>query len=319
MVKRIAILLPVLGLVALSGPRALADEEGTQLQALLAKVAPSVATVRAVIKTEEKGDSSQDQETRVALSGVVVSEDGLVMMSNLLFSPKRFWQLMGYPASSLESYNVKVTPTSFKVTFGQEDKEYDAFLAATDTNLDLAFVKVEGLADRKLTPIDFSSSTPPTVGQKVVAVSRLEKGYDYAPYYQCARVNGEINKPRKAWLLDGSISGFGAPIFAVNGDLVGVLTTVVSGYKDEGAAGSMGFSMMMRMIGGGGGAPSGAFVLPGQTIKAVIDQASKRAVEVAAERAKKAAEKPAEKAAAPTTKPGTPPAAPKDKGKTGKP
>jgi hypothetical protein len=309
--KRLAII--ILGLTVLAGGRARADEEGNQLQAVLAKVAPSVATVRAVIKTEDKGEQGQDQESRVALTGVVVSEDGLVMMTNLLFSPKRFWQLMGYPASSLEAYNVKVTPTAFKVTFGHEEKEYDAFLAATDANLDLAFVKVEGLGDRKLTPVDFSSSTPPTIGQKVVTVSRLEKGYDYAPYFQCSRVSGEVNKPRKAWMLDGTASGFGAPIFTLNGDVVGVLTTVVSGFKDESAAGGMGFSMMMRMLGGGGGMPGGVFVLPGQTIKAVIDQAGKRAVEVAAERAKKAAEKPAATAPA---KPANPPAgAPKDKPK----
>jgi S1-C subfamily serine protease len=316
MVKRIALILSCAVLAGVTAGAVRADEEGNQLQALLAKVAPSVATVRAVIKTEDKGEQGPDQESRVALTGVVVSEDGLIMMTNIMFSPKRFYQLMGYPASSLEQYNVKVTPTAFKVTFGQEDKEYDAFLAATDASLDLAFVKVEGLGDRKLTPVDFSSSTPPTVGQKIVTVSRLEKGYDYAPYYQCARISGEVNKPRKAWMLDGSVPGFGAPIFAMNGDVVGVLTTVISGFKDESAAGSMGFSMMMRMLGGGGGVPGGVFVLPGQTIKAVIDQAGKRAVEVAAERAKKAAEKPATTTPA---KPAVNPAAPKDGKDKGKP
>jgi hypothetical protein len=290
-------------LIALA-PRARADDEASQLVGLVDKISPAIATVRVVLKTEFKfGGQGQDNESKLTLQGVVVDPTGLIIVSNSPFNTSRMSEMFGGGASS-EGFGMKMTPTSFKVVFGREEKEYDAFLAATDTKIDLAFIKVEGLSDRKLPFVDFSASETPSLGQKVVGVSRLGKGYDYAPYFESARVSGEINKPRKAWMVDGGLGELGLPVFTPTGEVVGVLSTVPSGVKEEDSDDSMGFSMMMRLFGGGGGG-MGAFILPGPTVKAVIEQASRRAVEVAAERAKKkaAAPAPAPAAAAPK-KPG---------------
>lgn len=286
-----------------------ADEEASQLQTLVEKTAPAVASLRVVLKTEYKGGgASRDQESRLTMQGVVVTPDGLLMLSNTPFSTKRMMEMMG-AEGMIEDLGMKITPVAFKVSFPGDEKEYDAFLAATDTNLDLAFVKVEGLEGKTLAVVDFGSAVNPTIGQRVVAVSRLSKGYDYAPYFQSGRVVGEITKPRRAWILEGGISEFGLPVFTTSGEVIGVLTTVPSGVKDEGLGDSMsmGFSFLMRMLGGGGGGVAGGvFVVPGATVKSVIERAAAKAVEVAAERAKKKAQKEAEKAKEPkkeTTKP----------------
>jgi len=98
--------------------------------------------------------------------------------------------VLGNAGGGSETPNIKVIPTDIKVIFEQEDKEYTAFLAATDTKLDLAFLKIEGLGDRKLTAVDFAAAAVPTLGEQIVTVSRLRKGFDYAPYFETARISG---------------------------------------------------------------------------------------------------------------------------------
>ncbi len=287
---------------------ATAQDETAGVRAVVEKVAPSIANVKVVIKTTMKmGGESMDEESKMSLQGVVVTADGLIMLSNSPFSPKRMMEMLGGEAMPA-GMDYKMTPTSIKVTFGNEDKEYDAFLAATDTKLDLAFVKVEGLGDRQLTPVDLGSAVEVKLGQQVIAVSRLTKGYDYAPYFALGQICGEIAKPRRAWMLLGDISQLGLPVFTLNGDLVGVLTTIAPEVKDEGGD-TMGFTLFMRLLSGGGSSGTGGvFVIPGQQVKPLVEQASRRAAELAVERAKKKEE---------PSKPSAPaqPAKPKSGGK----
>lgn len=287
---------------------ATAQNETAGVQAVVEKVAPSIANVKVVIKTTMKmGGESMDEESKISLQGVVVTPDGLIMLSNSPFSPKRMMEMLA-GESMPAGMDYKMTPTSIKVTFGNEDKEYDAFLAATDTKLDLAFVKVEGLGDRQLTPVDLGSAVDAKLGQQVIAVSRLTKGYDYAPYFALGQICGEIAKPRRAWMLLGDISQLGLPVFTLNGELVGVLTTIAPEVKEEGGD-TMGFTLFMRLLSGGGSSGTGGvFVIPGQQVKPLVEQASRRAAELAAERARKK-EEPA-KPSAPAQ-----PAKPKSGGK----
>src|SRR5258706_1624779 len=111
-----------------------ADEESTQLQSLLDKHSPAICTVKAVLKTEFKaGGQSQDQESKLTMQGVVVDPDGIVMMSNMPFSPGRAMEMFGR-GDGAEGLNVKATPSSVKVIFAREDKEPDPYLHDTDTN-----------------------------------------------------------------------------------------------------------------------------------------------------------------------------------------
>ena len=305
------LVLPFLA-AAVAQPAA-AQDEAAQFQSVVEKRAPSLATVKAVVKSEMKGaGQSNAQESRVSMQGVVVSADGLVMVSNSPFSPKRYMEMLGAPPEAMQG--MTATPSAIKVVFGSEEKEYDAFLAATDTNLDLAFVKVEGLADRKLTAVEFDSDATLTVGQKLVQVGRLARAFDYAPYYQSGRICGAITKPRTAWMLEGSMSILGLPVFSMDGSAVGVLSTITGGARDESGGESASIAMMMRLLTGTGG-PNSVFVLPGSVIKALVEQAALRAVDVAADRAKKKAVAPKVEDKPATTKPAPtkPPAPPKKK------
>ena len=278
-----------------------ADEAATQLQSLVDKVAPDIVTVKVVMKTATNfGGQSQNQESKMDLPGVVVDKDGIIMISNMVFSPSRYMSMLGRGGGDAGDF--KVTPTDFKVLFDQDDKEYTAFLAATDTKLDLAFIKIENLGDKKLTPVDFGSTAQASIGQQVVSVNRLHKGYDNAPYFETTRISGLVSKPRKAYLLDGGPSGLGLPIFALTGEPLGVLTTLESGIKDDSLTEGISFSIYTHQFIGGSSGLLRTFIVPSQTVNGVIGQAKIRAVEVAAERAKKKTEAPAKSDSKPPAK-----------------
>ena len=264
-----------------------AEDVPAQIQSLVAKQAPAIVTVKAVLKMDMKGGgASQSSESRSEMQGVVVDSSGLVMVSNVSFSPEKMIEMMGMPKEAAAGAP-KITPTDFKVIFEREEKEYPAFLAATDTTLGLAFIQITDLAGRTLTPVTFADTPAPALGDPVFALSRLSKGYDYAPFYESARVSGAITKPRGALMLDGSISELGLPVFTLAGVPVGVLTGVASGVAAAESNEGTSMRMMMRLFGGGGGGSRpGLFVVPASVVSPVVAQAKARAVELAAQRAK---------------------------------
>src|SRR3990167_2824104 len=103
-----------------------ADGEGDALRALLDRVAPSIVTLRLVVKQQMsfQGQTQPAQETRQELQAFVVSESGLLCTADGPFDSKS--QDMGMVA-------VKNSIEDVKVVIEREDKRYDAFLVATDT------------------------------------------------------------------------------------------------------------------------------------------------------------------------------------------
>jgi hypothetical protein len=281
-------------------PRPAGAQQADALAALLDRTAPSVVTVKVVIKTEVMMmGQGQNEESRAELQGIVVGDGGLIMISNAEISAERMKDaLAGIPQAAM--MDLKVTPTDFKVIFGNEQEEHPAFLVAKDTKLDLAFVQVEDVGARKLAPVDFAHGADCSVGEEVVAISRLRKGYDYAPYLAIARISGAIRKPRTAWTVDGELSGYGLPVFTVSGDVVGVLVTLAPTTKEENA-GSSSFSGIMRLMRGGGmDTGVGTFILPGNVVNGLVEQAKTKAAEMLAEQAEAAKEQ------APETQEGEP-------------
>jgi S1-C subfamily serine protease len=276
------------------------------MRAILDKNAPAIVTVRMVLKTEMQFmGEAQDQESRAEAQGVVVDPSGLILLSNSTLSASHLMEMLGGMGADEGQMQVNVTPLDIKVVIGSAADEHTAFLVARDSKLDLAFIQIETLGELELTSVAFGEASPPAIGDWVVSVSRLGKGFDYAPFFEAARVAGEIMKPRKALILDGRAGGLGLPVFSLEGEPVGALTVLSSGVKEEAEDSPM---AMLRMLSGGGRAGPPPFLVPAKVVGGLVEQAKKQAVEVRAERAKAAAEKPAEAPA--------PEAAPPDPGAT---
>jgi len=252
-------------------------QEAESYQKVLQSHADSIVTLRVLSKIESSfGGQSQSQEMRTEIQGVVVDKEGLVMVSTLFMNP--------YSMNLTEAAaTVKMTPTSIKVLFGGDDKEYTAFLAATDTKLNLSFIQIEDLSGKTLVPANLSTSATPMIGDRVVSVSRMSRGYDYSVFYQTGHINGEIARPRHAWAIEG-ISGFGLPVYKLNNELIGVLTSIPSTIKEDSQnPDTMGMQMALRMMTGGGGMLQ-PFLIPASIVGGVIEQAKTRAHEIAARR-----------------------------------
>ncbi|MCO5171852.1 MAG: serine protease [Planctomycetes bacterium] len=272
--------LPTLLGVLLTAAAAHAQDPGAQAAQVLQRRAPSIVTVKIVLKTEVKVmGQTQEREERIQVQGAVVDAGGLVMLSNSAISAAQLQEALsemmddeGQPGG----FEIKTTPSDIKVVFGEEDTEHPAFLAASDARLDLAFVQVQELGDLKLAPVEFPEEGAPRVGQTIVLVSRLHEGYDYAPYFETAVVAGEIRTPQPAFVVSGQTSAVGLPVFAPTGEVLGVLTVVASGVRPEGGG------IMQAM---GGESPMAqafrSFVLPSKQVRAVVAQAKERAAEAA--------------------------------------
>ncbi|RMG07511.1 MAG: serine protease [Planctomycetota bacterium] len=265
------------GLFASSLPAVAQDSDAQQLATLLEKVAPSVVNVRIVLKVEvtAMGQVVQNQEERSSATGVVVDPSGLIMISNSAVSADRVNKMIA--ASGREGIDVSIRPTDLKVIFEGGEKEHPAFLAASEPDLDLAFVQLESVEGLELQAVSFADSPKPTVGQRLVQVSRLSEGFDYAPHFSLGRVSGKIRKPRKAFSVTGNFIGPGLPLYDLQGAALGVLTSLESGVQESS-------SRLAQAMGGGAG--HGAFLLPAKKVRGVVQQALQRAKEVAAERAK---------------------------------
>jgi hypothetical protein len=288
LVRRRALSLSVLSVLSLLIAAACAlpahaDAEAARFAALLRDTAPAFVTVKVVTKTSmQRGGRSDDQESRVEVPGVVVDAGGLIMASIVPFAPERLMKLFARGASE-RLPQLKTVPNDIEVLFEQDEKEHRAFLAATDSNLGVVFLQLEEPAGLKLRAVDFSHPAVAALGDLVVAVSRLGKEYDSTAYFETTRISGEINRPRRAWVIDHGLPTLGLPIFSSAGGVLGILAIVDPGLEEADASADPSFSVVMSMLTGGGGVRF--FVVPAPAIAAVIDQARQQAAQKAAERA----------------------------------
>jgi hypothetical protein len=184
-------------------------------------------------------------------------ENGLVICSNLR---------TGGMAAMLGGRGGTMTPRDIKVLVGEDTEGVAAKLIARDSELDLAWVKVNEdklPKDHPFAFVDFSKSAAVEVGDTLVTVARLGKFFDRASFSHDTRALGMIKKPRK--LIYAHTEDYGAPAFAASGDPVGVVIFQTPSRED--------------MEGGEGGDQErgGLVILPGAEVIAATVKAKEAA------------------------------------------
>lgn len=252
--------------------------------ALVTRYAPAVVNLKISLKTEAENGGEPDETTQ-EVQGVVVDPGGLILVWNSHFSPNRFLEVFAQMGGG--DFRMKVTPTDIRVHLDGESVDHAAFLAAADSDLDLAFVQLVEPPAKPLVAVDFSAPAEVRIGDEVAAVSRLTSTFDRVPYFDVVRVAGEIRKPRPAWIVSGgNATQLGMPYFAADGRPAGVLATVTSKARSDAAMNAG--NLMADLLSLGRGqvevGPLGVFLVPAAKVAPVIDQARKRAAELLAER-----------------------------------
>jgi hypothetical protein len=283
-------------LLAAAAPPAAAAEPQA-LRDLLARHGPAVVTIEAVVRTELKmGGQGEDQDSNLDLVGAVVDPSGLVMLWNSRISSARvsdMMSIMGGAGGAPGDFGIEMTPLSFAVRLHGGEETYDAFLAASDPQLDLAFLQLAEMPDEPLAWIDLAAGGEAalTVGQEVFAVNRLGTSFAHAPFVETGVLVGELLKPRRAWIAGGQLQSIGLPLFDSAGRAVGVLSTVLSSVAPERAAAAM--QGLGNMFGGGDGktvGPLGIFVLPAADAARSVARSRERARALLEERREGGAE-----------------------------
>ncbi|MHC4078531.1 MAG: hypothetical protein ACYST0_08860 [Planctomycetota bacterium] len=189
-------------------------EIGTKAHKIVDAHVAGVVTVNVVIKIEFRG---QSQERRLQSRGMLVSDTGLIMTHDGVVEPN-----VNVQARGRRIQDVKTAVEDIKVVFGNEEEEQESFLVGKDSKLGFAFLQVRGFdAKKRSIPVpDYSKAQKPQVGKIVVTPNRLEKGFDYAPYFAFGWIVGEIKKPQKALLLSSG-THVGLPAYDLSGNLVG--------------------------------------------------------------------------------------------------
>ena len=136
-------LAPLCGVALLATTAAPAQDVGAQSAQVLQRRAPSIVTVKIVLKTEiNVMGQTQEREERIQVQGAVVDASGLVMFSNSSISASQLQEALSgmMEDEGQGGLEIKTDPSDIKVVFGDEDEEFPAALVATDQRLALAFV-----------------------------------------------------------------------------------------------------------------------------------------------------------------------------------
>ncbi len=201
-------------------PRAGADDGAavapapTSQESLVAARSPAVVSVRLTLQIAFTfGGTVREQEFNQTTTGVIVHPRGLIMLPSEIFTPNL----------RRRDADVKVTPSSIRVVFPGDPKEYPAILGAKDSKLGLAFVLIRDLEGREIASLNLSKRAAPKVGDTLWGVTRLSEDFDHAPVCSEVAVIASITRPRACWAVDDANRFRAEPLYTKDGAVAGVV------------------------------------------------------------------------------------------------
>ncbi len=211
---------------------------------MMAEKSPALVTVKFILKVNAPGQEAEQGEAESA--GLMIDPKGLILCSNTYMGGymTAMAHMMGGRRRDMME-NVSMTPTDLKVLVGEDTEGLEAKLVARDSDLDLAWVQVKDPGDKKFAFVDFSKGTVPKIGDVLILIDRMEKGYDRAPSFTDIRLSAILKKPRDLYAPTLGFPKYGVPVFSANGQPVGF--TILQIPDDEGS-GENPIAMMTSMF-----------------------------------------------------------------------
>jgi hypothetical protein len=165
---------------------------------------PAMATVKFVVSFDAGGQSQEIEGEAMAL---MIDPKGLLVMSGVEIGQRR---------------GMSATPKEIKVLLGEDTEGVAAKLIGRDSELDLAWLRIEKPADKGYSAIDPAKSAKPVVGETVVGVDKMSKYFDHASVAFPMVVGGVTKKPRELFIPATQLSWVGLPFFNASGAFVGM-------------------------------------------------------------------------------------------------
>lgn len=177
----------------------------------------AVVSVQLVVKVP----AMNNWERKLEIPGTVVSESGLVIVSNSQADPmvamKRF--------SQQPVQNTKTEFSDIKIILN-DGTEIPAQIAMQDEDLDIIIIKPKE-AKQKFTHITFDKTAKPKVLDQVVVIAKLDASTGREPLIFHGNIMAVIKKPSTYYVIFGISSG--VPAFDKNGKCFGLLLSRVGG------------------------------------------------------------------------------------------
>jgi S1-C subfamily serine protease len=175
---------------------------------IMADRSPAMALIKFIL-TVDAGGQSQDIEGEAM--AVMIDPKGLLVMCG---------------AEIGQAKGMSATPKELKVCIGDDTEGVLAKLVGRDSELDLAWLRIEKPADKGYSAIDPSKAATPKVGDTLVGLERMGKYFDRAPVVFTTMVGGITKKPRELFIPSpGGSTQFmfiGTPYFSAGGEFVGL-------------------------------------------------------------------------------------------------
>jgi S1-C subfamily serine protease len=198
-------------------PTALAAQPAsatTEYGTLVKQKTSALVTIKFVLKVSGGG---QEQEQESETTGVMIEGDGLVLASNTQ---------TGGINEAMKQYvrqGFSIQPKDIKILVGDDIEGVEAKVIARDSELDLAWIKVQKSPEKAYEYIDLSKSAVPALGDRLLAVEKMGKFFDRAPIVVEGRLGAIVSKPRSLYVPQSDmVSTLGLPVFNAGGELVGI-------------------------------------------------------------------------------------------------
>ena len=176
---------------------------------------PMIATVEFV---QEYLAGGQRQQTRGYTDGVVLTADGLVLISGRVRFPQRSGsRLTGGSLPEL---------SDFRLNFS-DGRELSAEVLAFENDLNLGLLRITDAPAEGLPHVDWREGYEAQVGDGLRTLTLYTQEYGRKPVYSGVGVNALLDTPQQVWSLSGASSNIlGAPLWDESGQAVGVVAEV---------------------------------------------------------------------------------------------
>lgn len=238
----------------------------------------SVVTITLVVENRYsmQGSGSQSEESKSEITGTVIDPSGLVVVSLYTTDPTSASRnMMGM---DLEEMGVKIeTEIKSADILTADGNEIPAEVVLRDKDLDLAFIRPKQKVDKPFSALDLAKSGTPAQLDPILAISRLGRVANRAHGALLDRIEAVVERPRTFYVPAGggmNQGSLGAPVFTLDGEVVGILVLRTIRASSSGMMGMMG---MM----GGGGDNAVMIVMPAGDVLEVAAQAPEHAPEPA--------------------------------------
>jgi S1-C subfamily serine protease len=250
--------IPVLVALALALTFAVrADEVSEKGREIFKKQQKAVVTVQIVQKVTyaSSGRTSEPRENKQDVTSTVIDPSGLAVLALSASDPSEMIKRM-YP-----DYKVEVEVSDVKILL-DDGTEIPAEIVLRDKDLDLAFIRPKAKLTSPMPAVDLAKSSPVQVLDSVITLNRLGRAAGRAHAASVERVTAVVQKPRTFYIPDSTMTAtaLGSPVFALDGNIVGV--------------------MVMRSISSGGASAGGSrqdsatsIILPAEDVLKAAKQA----------------------------------------------